>query len=135
MRSRHTQELTEDGWHTLPGMNDLVRNERQRTFLIDIMGRMADFTSPQAMTAAARAVAPFLTVDSDLTLFEAVDIAWTLRGYGSSSVVQLEVPVYDATTDAGAQVLMASVPVDEIVSSFLSDVAAGGGVVFGVAGW
>lgn len=133
MRSRHTQELTDNGWRALPGVNDLVRNERQRAFLIDIMGRMADFTSPQAMASAARAVAPYVTVDSDLTMLEAVDIAWTLRGYGSSSVVQLEVPVYDATTEAGAQVLVASVPVDEIVSDFLSGVAADGGMVLGAA--
>ena len=133
MRSRRTQELTDNGWRVIPGMNDLVRNERQRTFLLDIMGRMADFTSPQAMTSAVRVVTPFLTVDDDLTLFEAVDVAWTLKGYGSSSVVQLEVPVYDATTAAGAQVLMASVPVDQIVSEFLSGVAADSGVVVGAA--
>jgi len=131
MRSRRTQELTANGWRVLPGMNDLVRNERQRAFLLEIMGRMADFTSPQAMTSTVRVVAPFLTVDDDLTLFEAVDVAWTLRGYGSASVVQLEVPVYDATTASGAQVLMASIPVDEIVSDFLSGVAADSGVVVG----
>ncbi|MGH3650690.1 MAG: LCP family protein, partial [Acidimicrobiia bacterium] len=29
MRSRRTEELTEDGWRIMPGVNDLVRNERQ----------------------------------------------------------------------------------------------------------
>lgn len=133
MRSRHTQELTEAGWRIIPGMNDLVRNERQRAFLIDMMGQIADFTSPQDMAAAAQAVAPFVTVDSELSLLDAVNLAWTLRGYGSGSVVELEVPVYDATTDSGADVLLPSTPVEEIVADFLSSTAAeAGGLVLGV---
>jgi len=124
MRSRHTQELTANGWRTLPGMNDLVRNERQRKFLIDMMGRMADFTSPQDMAAAAQAVAPYVTVDSELSLLDAANLAWTLRGYSSGSVAQLEVPVYDSTTDSGADVLLPSTPVADIVDEFLSSGAA-----------
>jgi LCP family protein required for cell wall assembly len=120
MRSRHTQELTENGWRTIPGMNDLVRNERQRKFLLDMMGRLADFTSPQDMAAAAQAVAPFVTIDSELSIFDAARIAWTLRGYGSGSVAQLEVPVYDATTASGAEVLLPSTPVSQVVDDFLA---------------
>jgi LCP family protein required for cell wall assembly len=127
MRSRHTQELTANGWRILPGMNDLVRNERQRAFLIDMMGRIADFTSPQDMAAAAQAVAPFVTVDSELSLLDAANLAWTLRGYGSDSVVELEVPVYDATSENAGDVLLPSTPVDEIVTGFLSSTAADAG--------
>jgi LCP family protein required for cell wall assembly len=134
MRSRHTEELTDDGWRIMPGVNDLVRNERQRAFLIDIMGRIADVTSPQAMAAAGQSVAPFVTVDSELSLVRAVNLAWTLRGLGSGSIVELEVPVYDATTDGGARVLLPSTPIEEIVAEFLSSAAAGGGVVLGLAG-
>lgn len=132
MRSRRTQELSADGWRSLPGMNDLVRNERQRTFLIDMMGRIADVTSPQAMAASAQAVAPFVTVDSDLTLVRAVNFAWTLRGLQSGVITQLEVPVYDAETEGGASVLLPSAPVSEIVADFLSAPAADlGDVVLG----
>ncbi len=135
MRSRRTQELTDNGWRVIPGMNDLVRNERQRAFLIDMMGRLADVTSPQALTAAAQAVAPFVTVDSELGLIDAVNLAWTMRGYGSDSVVQLELPVYDAVTDGGADILLPSTPVAEIVADFLSATAAAAdSVVMGMAG-
>jgi LCP family protein required for cell wall assembly len=134
MRSRHTQELTADGWRIIPGMNDLVRNERQRKFLIDMMGRMADFTSPQDMAAAASAVAPYVTIDAELSLLDAAKLAWTLRGYGSDSIEELEVPVYDSTTDSGADVLLPSTPVDEIVADFLSSTTAGeGALVLGAA--
>jgi LCP family protein required for cell wall assembly len=132
MRSRRTEELTEDGWRVIPGMSDLIRNERQRAFLIEMMSEVADFTSPQDMMSAAQAVAPFVTVDSDLSLISAVNLAWTMRGLDSGAVTELEVPVYDATTDAGASVLLPSTPVDEIVAEFLSAAATEAGVVLGV---
>lgn len=125
LRSRHTRELTAEGWRVMPGVSDLARNERQRVFLIDMMGRLADFSSPQAMASAAQAVAPFLTVDADLSLFDAVDLAWTMRGLGDGSIRQLEVPVLDHVTDDGAAVLLPATPVDVVVAGFLAPEMAG----------
>lgn len=124
LRSRQTQELTADGWRIIPGMNDLARNERQRAFLIDMMSRLGDFSSPQAMAATAQAVAPYVTVDSELTLAGAVDLAWSLRGLGSGSLTEIDVPVYDHVTDAGAAVLLPSTPVDQIMAGFLASEVA-----------
>ena len=126
LRSRHTLELTEDGWRPLAGMNDLVRNERQRKFLIDLTGRLSDFSSPQDIAATASAVAPYVTVDSDLSLVSAVDFAWALRGLESGAVVELEVPVYDDFTRQGAAILRTSEPIDEIVAEFLGSGTAEG---------
>jgi LCP family protein required for cell wall assembly len=134
MRSRHTQELTDSGWRVMPGVNDLVRNERQRAFLIDMMGRIADFSSPQAMAQSAQAVAPYVTVDADLTLMDAVNLAWTMRGLGSGAISELEFEVYDDTTSGGAAVLRPSTPVEEVVSEFLSTTATDKGTVLGIAG-
>jgi LCP family protein required for cell wall assembly len=119
LRSRHTQELTDAGWRTMSGMSDLARNDRQRAFLISMMASLSDFSSPQAVTAVAQAVAPFLTVDTGLTLIEAVNLAWTMRGLSSGSVIELSVPVYGYTTEQGASVLLPSTPVDEIVAGFV----------------
>jgi LCP family protein required for cell wall assembly len=134
MRSRHTQELTDSGWRVMPGVNDLVRNERQRAFLIDMMGRIADFSSPQAMAQSAQAVAPYVTVDADLTLMNAVNLAWTMRGLGSGAINELEIEVYDDTTSGGAAVLRPSVPIEEVVSEFLSTTATDRGTVLGISG-
>jgi LCP family protein required for cell wall assembly len=134
LRSRRTQELTADGWRTMPGVNDLVRNERQREFLIDMMGQVSDVTSPQDVVQAARAVAPYVTVDANLTFMDAANIANSMRGIGSVSVTEIEVPVIDDTTSGGAAVLRASEPVDEIVGEFLSTTAADKGTVLGLAG-
>ncbi|MFP3883702.1 MAG: LCP family protein [Actinomycetota bacterium] len=124
LRSRHTQELTENGWRIMPGVNDLVRNERQREFLIDMMRRIGDFSSPQDMLQTAQVVAPFVTVDADFSMVQAVNLAWTMRGLGSGDIEELSVPVYDDRTEAGA-VLRASTPVDEIVDEFLTATASG----------
>jgi LCP family protein required for cell wall assembly len=124
LRSRHTQELTDRGWRIMPGVNDLVRNERQRAFLVDIMTRVADVTSPQDMAQTAQAVAPYVTVDDDLSLVKAVNLALTMKGLSSGSITEMSVPVYDVTTSAGAAVLRASTPVDEIVAEFLATTAA-----------
>ena len=125
LRSRHTQELTENGWRIMPGVNDLARNERQRSFLIDMMGRLSNFTSPQELASTARAISPHITVDSELSLVSAVELAWSLRGLGEGDVIELEVPVVDHTTDNGAAVLLASTPVQELVSEFLAPETAG----------
>lgn len=134
MRSRQTQELTEDGWRTIPGMNDLARNERQRTFLMEMMSRAGDITSPTAMTSAAQAVAPYVTVDSALSLFDAVNLAMTMRGLQSGGITEIEIPVLDDTTDGGSAVLRPAEPVDEIVADFLTSAHADAGVMLGVAG-
>jgi len=72
------------------------------------------------MASTAQSIAPFVTVDSKLSLTEAVDIAWALRGMGNGSVRELDVPVQDFITESGAAVLLASIPVDEIVAGFVT---------------
>jgi LCP family protein required for cell wall assembly len=133
LRSRHTEELTGDGWGVMPGMNDLARNQRQREFLIDMMGRLADFSSPGSLAALAGALAPHITVDDELTLSDAVDLAWAMRSLGRGAIDELEVPVADHITDTGAAVLVPTRPVADIVDEFLETgaTADGSGVVAG----
>jgi LCP family protein required for cell wall assembly len=126
LRSRGTQELIDNGWRTIPGMSDLVRNERQRKFLLDMMSQLGDFSSPQAIAATAQAVAPYLTVDSELTLASAVNLAWTMRGLATGAISELEIPVYDHITEHGAFVLLPSIPVDQIVAGFVTPETAQG---------
>ncbi len=124
MRSRNTQELTDSGWRIVPGVNDLTRNERQRVFMVSMLSRLSDFGSPQDIAAVAQAVAPNVTVDDELTLVDAVSLAWTMRGLGTGSVNTLEVPVANFTTAWGAEVLVATVDISEIVASYLSPESA-----------
>jgi LCP family protein required for cell wall assembly len=125
LRSRNTQELTDNGWRTMPGVSDLTRNERQRDFLLSMMGHLSDFGSPGDIADIAQAVAPYVTIDSELSMLDAVDLAWTMRGLNRGSVDELDVPVSDATTEAGAAVLIAQVEISEVVDEYLAPEMAG----------
>ncbi|MGH8915283.1 MAG: LCP family protein, partial [Acidimicrobiia bacterium] len=125
LRSRSTQELTESGWQTMPGVNDLTRNERQRDFLLSMMGELSNFGSPKAVADVANAIAPYVTVDSELSLIDAVDLAWTLRGLSRGNIDELDIPVTDATTEVGAAVLVAEVDIAEMVDEYLAPEIAG----------
>ena len=120
LRSRSTQELTEDGWRTMPGVNDLTRNQRQREFLLSMLGRLSDFGSPTAIADVARVIAPFVTVDNELSFIDAADLAWTMRGLSRGNIDELEIPVSDATTASGAAVLVAEVDIADLVDDYLA---------------
>lgn len=120
LRSRSTQELTEDGWRVMPGVNDLTRNERQRAFLLSMMGQLSDFGSPTDVADVAQVIAPYVTVDSQLSFIDAVNLAWTMRGLNRGSIDELEIPVSDATTESGAAVLVAGVDIADLVDDYLA---------------
>lgn len=120
LRSRSTQELTEEGWRTMPGVNDLTRNERQREFLVTMMGHLSNFGSPTDVADTARVIAPFVTVDSELSFIDAVNLAWALRGLSRGNIDELEIPVSDATTASGAAVLVAEVDIADLVDEYLA---------------
>lgn len=134
LRSRRTQELTDDGWQTMAGVNDLARNERQREFLIDMMHRAGNISSPSVMLSFARNLAPYVTVDADLSVADAVSLGFTMQGLRSGQIVEMEIPVSDATTSDGASVLVPAEPVEDIVAEFLRTSAADAGVLLGLAG-
>ncbi|MDP9143584.1 MAG: LCP family protein [Actinomycetota bacterium] len=125
LRSRSTQELTDSGWRTMPGVNDLTRNERQRAFLLAMMGEISDFGSPKAVADVANVIAPYVTVDSELSLIDAVDLAWTLRGLNRGNIDELDIPVSDSTTADGAAVLVAQIDIAELVDEYLAPEIAG----------
>ena len=125
LRSRSTQELTAEGWRVMPGVNDLTRNERQRAFLLAMMGHLSDFSSPTAVADTAQVIAPFVTVDSELSFIDAVNLAWSLRGLSRGNIDELEIPVSDATTASGAAVLVAGVDIADLVDDYLAPEMAG----------
>jgi LCP family protein required for cell wall assembly len=128
LRSRHTQELTEEGWQQIAGVSDLTRNDRQREFMIFMMGYMGDLSNPQDIIGVAQAIAPYVTVDDQLSLMNAVGLATTINGMGSGAFEELLIPVADFTADSGAAVLVPTVDPSMIVSDFLDGLRAEGGV-------
>lgn len=120
LRSRNTQEMTEEGrWVMMNGVSDLTRNERQRDFLIDMLGRLSDFSDPRDALEVAQSLAPYVTVDSRLGITQAVSLAWTMRGL-DDSVTEVSIPVDDYVTQAGAEVLVAAVDVEAVIADVVA---------------
>lgn len=120
LRSRNTMELHPDGvWRTMSGVSDLTRNQRQRSFLIQMMGRLSDFSDPREAYSMADSLAPHVTVDSSLRLSQAVSLAWTMRGLGDT-IDEVEIPVEDYTTSAGAEVLIPRGDVESAIADVIA---------------
>ena len=57
VRSRRTQELVGGSWRTVPGVNDLARNERQQDLIIQALNRLKDFRDIGELAALAEDLA------------------------------------------------------------------------------
>lgn len=120
LRSRTTEELNEDGsWVLMSGVSDLTRNQRQREFMVEMLGRLSDFSEPQDALSVAQTIAPHVTVDSSLGLTQAVSLAWTMRGLGTS-IEEIEIPVNDYTTEGGATVLVPAGDIARIIAEVVA---------------
>lgn len=134
LRSRNTQVQQDDGSFTImPGVSDLTRNERQREFMVEMISRIGDFGNPQDALASARAIASFITVDSELGVPTAVSLAWTMRDLGVS-VEEITIPVEDYVTQAGAEVLIPVADIEELIADLIAVETVGGDGIIGNAG-
>ncbi len=125
VRSRHTQELIDGEWVTVPGVNDLHRNRRQRELLVDILAEVGRFRSITELTRMAADLADSFTLDEDLSLGTAIGLAWELRGLGEDDIRQPEIPVSDYVTPGGAMVLIPEASFAEVLASAGVALAAG----------
>lgn len=120
LRSRNTQEQTEDDqWVQMDGVNDLTRNERQRAFLTDMLGRLGNFSDPRDALQAAQTISPYVTVDDGLGISQAVSLAWTMRGV-DEDITEIDIPVDDYVTQGGAEVLVAAVDIESVIADVVA---------------
>jgi len=106
MRSRHTQQFVNGSWSTVPGVNDLTRNQRQQDLIIQALTRLEDFNSITELTNLVEDVSDEFTIDSGLGLGEAIAFAWDLRSLDLSTVVRPVIPVANYEAPGGAFVLI-----------------------------
>jgi LCP family protein required for cell wall assembly len=112
LRSRHTRQLRDGRWETVPHVSDLTRNRRQGRFLVDMFERLTDVSQPGAILDAVRRVAPHLTLDDGLSLRRVTAWGWRLR---QAELEVVELPVADEETAPGAAVLVPTVDVAEFI--------------------
>src|SRR5581483_11314387 len=86
VRSRHYTEIREDGKPHEDPTADLGRVQRQQAFLRAVMGKVAGSRNPIALLRAGGEIASGLRVDDKLGLWDAINLAWHLRGVHPESV-------------------------------------------------
>jgi LCP family protein required for cell wall assembly len=117
VRSRHTQELVNGSWRTMPGVNDLTRNARQQDVILQMIAKLRSFDSVGDLTGKVRSLTGFFTFDDQLGISDAISIAWDLRTIDLGSILRYEIPVAGHVTGAGAQVLIPTAPFSEILDA------------------
>jgi LCP family protein required for cell wall assembly len=120
VRSRSTLELVDGVWRTMADVSDLTRNERQQDIILTMLDKAGDFDSPQELAGAVRSVSNAFTLDDQLGLSDVISLAWDLRGLTADGIIRLKIPVENYETSAGAQVLVATTPFDELLQEYFA---------------
>jgi len=110
MRSRRTQVLTDSGWRTMEGVNDLTRNERQREMLLTALDELKQVRSLPELQGIVDDVSNAFVIDEGLGLGDAIALLWDARTISSDDIYQVELDVFTSTTEEGASILLLNTP-------------------------
>lgn len=123
MRSRKTQVLNMNGmWVTAPGTNDLVRNQRQQDMLIQALVKLKSYQNVTEFATAVETLTDAFTIDDDLTLWDAIALAWSQRGLDPNSIDRPVIPVRDYITEGGAYVLIPTAEFQDVLAAVYPNV-------------
>jgi LCP family protein required for cell wall assembly len=128
VRSRTTQEYVDGGWRTMPGTNDLMRNQRQQEVLLQLMEGIRSVRSPAALRPLADTVSESVQLSRSLSMPRGISLAWGARDLGRDDIRRFTIPVTDHVTSGGAMVLL---PVEEFATTFAREVDGGERLVSG----
>lgn len=115
VRSRKTQQLVNGSWKSVPGASDLQRNQHQQDVILQLFTKLKNFDSPRQLTTKVASLADAFVLDEELSLREAVDLAWGLRSIDLVDVQRLELPVRLTRSKKGQSILVATATFDEIL--------------------
>ncbi len=121
VRSRHTEQLVNGTWRSVPGASDLQRNQHQQDVILQLFARLKTFDSPTQLTTKARSLADNFVLDDQLSISSAVNLAWGLRGIDIETIRRLEIPVRLTRTTSGQSVLVATASFDEVLAEAYGD--------------
>jgi LCP family protein required for cell wall assembly len=102
VRSRHYTE-TIDGEQVEDPTADIGRIKRQQAFLSVVIGKLSDTKNPFALTRAASGMAGGLRIDDEMSMFDAMSLAWGMRGKSPEPLV---LPVDNDRNSSGAVLIL-----------------------------
>lgn len=115
VRSRHTEEQVNGRWRSMPGASDLSRNQNQQDVILELFKKLKRFDSPTDLTTNVASLADTFILDDQLSLAEAGDLAWRMRGLELEDINRLEIPVRLARSKSGQSILIATEPFDVVL--------------------
>jgi anionic cell wall polymer biosynthesis LytR-Cps2A-Psr (LCP) family protein len=117
VRSRHTQQLVNGSWSSVPGASDLLRNQHQQEVLLQLFAKVKTFRSPSELTTKAASLADSFVLDDSLSISKAVNLAWGLRGIDVEDIRRIELPVRLTRSTSGQSILVLTEPFDEVLAA------------------
>jgi LCP family protein required for cell wall assembly len=102
VRSRHYTE-TIDGEQVEDPTADIGRIKRQQAFLSVVIGKLSDTKNPFALARAASGMAGGLRIDDEMSMFDAMSLAWGMRGKSPEPLV---LPVDNDRNSSGAVLIL-----------------------------
>lgn len=121
VRSRMTQEFVDGQWRTMPGVDDLSRNQRQQDLLLQVVGEVGAVRSPATLRRLAVQLSDVVAVGNSLGLDDLLALSGR-AGDLQGNVIRAEIPVQHHRTSGGAAVLLPDVD----LRAFFADLAAQG---------
>ncbi len=118
VRSRHTEQLVDGRWRSVPGAGDLMRNEHQQDVIMKLASKLRTFESPSDLSDKIDELSNAFTVDEGLGLSDALSLGWSLRDIDITTIQRLVIPVKLGRTTSGQSILRATVPFDEVLNEF-----------------
>jgi LCP family protein required for cell wall assembly len=114
VRSRSYEQLIDGEWRLEPTA-DIGRTERQRAFLTTLLGEVSAERNPLALARIGGALGGGMKIDDRLSYFDALGLAWDLKGVDLESV---SLPVEGFTTAGGAAVLSLGPGAQDVLAQF-----------------
>jgi LCP family protein required for cell wall assembly len=103
VRSRHYTESI-DGQQVEDPRGDIGRIERQQLFLSTVFAKLSDTKNPLALARTFSGASEGLRIDDEMGLFDAMRLAWTLRG--GLDPEPLVLPTTNDRNDSGAVLIL-----------------------------
>ena len=116
VRSRSPQILRDGNWVNSPG-SDFDRQRKQQDVLVQFAGVLRSYDSVGALTGALQNLSSVVRMDSGFGVGQAATLGFRYRDFTPSDVIRLSIPVRNYTTGAGAQVLIPTRSLNDVLSA------------------